>query len=940
VAQRTGGRGSFVGREAELARLAEAWRRAQQDRPCLAVVEGPGGIGKTALVDAFLESVVGGSGCALRASGEETESGLAFGVLDQLLGSVSARGGGRGGTGLLAALRGEDRGAIEPMTAGAGLLDALGELQRSGPVIAVVDDVQWADGPSLQALVFALRRLAVDRVMVVLMVRDVAVPDLPEGLRRLLASDHATRVTLPGLSADEIRTLSGMVTGTPLSLRAAERLQAHTAGNALHTRAMLDELPVAAFEDPHVPLPAPRSFALLVHARLARCRAGTRDLVAAASVLGGRCKLHAASDLAAVDDALEALDEATASGLLVELPATQPVPVVAFPHPLVRSAVDQQLGARRRTALHLRAADLAGDERTRLGHRFQAVTGPDAALAADLAAFGRRRRLAGDWATAGEQLAAAAAVATERADEEQLTAEAIDCQLMAGGLGDLTGPTARLHTFDDTGWRNYVLARLALATGRLDEAQALFEQAWERCESDPGLAARVAGQLAWLFVARDRGGDAVRWIRKAREQTGDGQPTDISRLIEVVARSMTGEASDGLALLDDLPDAAHATVADLDGLLGRVRLRSWHDDLDAAHRDLVAVVDAAQSRSMTFRLAACAMLAEVEFRLGRWDEARVHGLLAVSLAVDGEQTWLTSICDSVASFVPAVRGQWAQAEAHVDAAAARIMDPGHVLAACYLAGARAQLAAARNEPEQVIDALRPMQERDPTSSVFEPSIYPSWQDLLVEALVAVGRLDEAEAVLGPFAERAAERRRHSAIAAAARARGRLLAARREEADAEAAFHEGIDHARQVDMPFELGLLELATGAFLRRAGRRSAAADHLREAAATFGRLGARPYLERCDRELAACGTEGGPVRAATPGAHGPSLTPQEFAVAHLAAQGRTNRQIAVELVISVKTVEYHLSHVYTKLQVSTRVQMARVLGRSDESRGNGRDGA
>jgi DNA-binding CsgD family transcriptional regulator len=931
VLQSGGDRDSFVGRELELGLLTDAWGRTQKDRPCLVVVEGPAGIGKTALVDAFLERV--GTVSALRASGEETEAGLAFGVLEQLLGSAPDADG--SDPGLLAKLRSDQRGSMEPMVAGAGLVETLSELQRSGPVVAVVDDVQWADRPSLLALIFALRRLSVDRVMAVLLVRDAVAPDLPEGLRRLLASDHAARLVLAGLSRDELCTLSGLLADTPLTPRAADRLLTHTAGNPLHARALLDELPLAAFEDPHVPLPAPRSFALLVHGRLARCCAATRDLVAAASVLGRRCRLHLARDLASVDDPLAALDEAVASGLLVETQTAQPAPMVEFPHPLVRSAVYQQLGASQRTALHLRAAELSGDEQVRLGHRFHATTGPDDELAQALADFGHRRMLAGDWGTAAEQLAAAAAVATGRADEEQLTAESIDCQLMAGGLADLPGQTARLLTFQDTGWRNYALARLALATGRLDAAQARLEQAWERCdtEADRGLAARVAAQLAWLFVARDRGPEAVDWSRTARERAGDSRPNDISRLIEVVALNMAGKAADGHALVDGLPDAARASVTDLDGLLGRVRQRSWHDDLDAAHRDLIAVVDAAQSRSMTFRLAASAMLGEVEFRLGRWDEARIHGSLAVSLAVDGEQAWLVSICDSVASFVPAARGQWDEAQAHVEAAAAQIMDPGHVLAACYMAGARAQLAAARNEPEQVIDALRPLQARGPSSSVFEPSIYPSWQDLLVEALVAVGRLDEAETVLAPFEARAAERQRHSAIAAAARARGRLLAAQRREAEAEAAFLDGLEHVRQVDMPFERGLLELATGAFLRRTGRRAAATEHLREAATLLGRLGARPYLERCDRELAACGTEGTAARAAPPRIHGSSLTHQEFAVAHLAAQGMTNRQIAGELVISVKTVEYHLSHVYTKLQVSSRVQMAREL---DDGGGTG----
>ena len=902
----------FVGRRAEVDHLLALHTGAKAGATRVGVVAGPAGVGKTALVEKFLEEA--GEACVLRISGEESETALAFGVFDQLCAAVRRRLGDD-------SREGAGDGSVEPLVAGAELVDLLGQLQRFGSVILVVDDAHWADRPSLIALTFALRRLSADHVLALFVLRDFIEAQLPHGLMRLLTGGDTFRLTLRGLSPNELVALSARVGGVPLSDRGAARLHAHTGGHPLHARALIEQLPVSALEDGNVPLPAPREFALPVVARMAACGGAAQSLLAAASVLGRRCPLHLAFDVAGVEDGLEALDEAAAAGLVREVPATRQM---QFTHPLVRAAVYGQLGAARRRELHLRAAGLVGDEQSSLRHRVRAAAGPDSALAREVADVGRRRVLVGDWGSAVEYLNAAAELLQSRDEREQLAAEAIDCQLMVGDAPDITTVTARLHGFKDSAWRSFLLARIALVEGRLDDAEPLLEDAWRRsvADGDRSLAPRVAGQLGWLSVARDRGGDAVTWSDRAMVAAGELGPTDVTELSRLVALGMSGRAEAALASLGELPEPTEATVLQLDELLGRARLRSWTDDLAGAYADLTGVLDAAQDRSVTYRIIASTVLAEVEYLLGRWDDALLHGELAVSLARDAEHAWLVSICDAVTALVPAARGLWLDARRHVEAGAARIMHPGHLVATSYVASARAHLAAARSDHSEVIATLRPLLAHDASSSLYEPGVLMAWQDLLVESLAAEGQLDEALAVLEPLEARAAERNRPSALAAASRARGTWRSARRQHEEAAASFRRGLDHLQRINAPFERSRLELALGAALRRAGKRRAAARALAASRSTLADLGATPYIERCDRELAACGTRSSPGSAR----RGSSLTAQEFAVAHLAGRGLTNRQIARELFISVKTVEYHLGHVYAKMHVTSRVQLSSQL--------------
>jgi hypothetical protein len=337
----------FVGREDELGLLQAGLDEARSGRPSVAIVEGAPGIGKTALLRRFLQSHRGSQ--ILSASGDEAESSLPFGVLDQLLAAA----------GVPAVGADEPTGIPDELQVGARLVQLFGELQAGRPLVVVVEDAHWADQPSLRCLTFTLRRLRADRILTLLTVREGSLPQVPDALQRLTVEQSPTLLRLSGLTPAELRDLAEAAVGSRPSLALAERVREHTNGNPLHARALLHELSPAWLSlPPELPLPSPRSYALLVLRRLAGCPAPTQDLVVAAAVLGVRCHLDDAARLGEVHDPLQALDAAVQAQLL-HAPST-PGGEVAFSHPLVRAAVYHDLGPVRRAALHLRAAPRRG----------------------------------------------------------------------------------------------------------------------------------------------------------------------------------------------------------------------------------------------------------------------------------------------------------------------------------------------------------------------------------------------------------------------------------------------------------------------------------------------------------------------------------------------------------------------------------------------------
>ncbi|MFZ1116873.1 MAG: ATP-binding protein, partial [Propionibacteriaceae bacterium] len=270
----------FVGRADELALLNAEMQRVTGGEPRLVWLTGEAGIGKTSLVRRFVGGLSGVR--VLWAGGDENETDLPYGVVNQLLTDLPAS---EPGSGL--ALRPD----ADPLAVGADLLSELGTLQTSGPVLVVIDDAQWADHRSAQAVVFVARRLRSDQVMILLSSRSDA-PDPRQLWERALAQSQLTRrLSLGGLTAEDLRRLSSSIDGVLLSPAASRRLHEHTGGHPLYARALLEELPAEALMEASAALPAPHSMSFLVLVRLAKLSPPAQDLVLAAAVLGSRCAL-------------------------------------------------------------------------------------------------------------------------------------------------------------------------------------------------------------------------------------------------------------------------------------------------------------------------------------------------------------------------------------------------------------------------------------------------------------------------------------------------------------------------------------------------------------------------------------------------------------------------------------------------------------------------
>ncbi|GGV34835.1 helix-turn-helix transcriptional regulator [Streptomyces spectabilis] len=928
---------AFCGRAPELAALRADFAAAVAGTPRLVLLEGPGGIGKTTLVRRFLDTVDDGT-CVLHASGEENESALPCGVLAQLVGQsplpvpdTLA--------GLLVRTPQSLHANLPPLSAGFGLIDLLSEVQSKGPVVLVVDDAHWADPESLNALTFALRRLRHDRVLAVVALRDPHVPELPEGLRRLLTDARTRRLALDGLSPDELAALSDRLGVARLPHSASLRLHTHTHGNPLHARALLDQVPSAVLLDVTTPLPAPRSYAMLVLANLAGCGTQAQRLVQAVSVLGLSCRLQVAARLAKVAQPLPALERAVKAGLLRETHGGASAPQICFPHPLVHAAVYQDIGPAQRAALHTRAAALVADEYSKLRHRVLAATGPDEQLAAALAACARREAATGQWAVAGTHLRHASRVATSSRERDRLAVEAVEALLLDGRVQEAAELATGLPESADPALRGYVRGYVARVQGRTQAAWTLLVDAWEQCdqEREPALAARAAEQLSYAAVMCGQAASAARWAERAQRLSTAQGPSRMLRFNHLIALGLSGRAKEGIALAADLPDPMIVPLKSTDLLLARGELRLWSDDLHGARHDLRGAVANCRATTVPLRLLSTSALAQTLHRLGEWDEALIHAESAASIADDADQWWLKPVTHGVAAQILAARGAFGRAAEHLRTAGEGPGGAETPVAYAYGVCAQGHCADARGEPRAVVEALRPLLGFAEQDGVNEPGVV-DWQPLLVDALVQLGELDEAEAVLGPYEELARARGRHSALAAAARIRGNLLAARREPQRAQAAYVRAQDHAAQAPLPFVRARVALDHGAFLRRIGRRSLAIAQLQAAHTVMTELGALPYQARCVRELSACGRAAPPLptdERAREGADDSldgALTPQELAVARLAAQGLTNRQIATSLALSVKTIEYHLGHTYAKLGITSRIGLVQRLGPQERS--------
>jgi DNA-binding CsgD family transcriptional regulator/tetratricopeptide (TPR) repeat protein len=902
----------FVGRVEELSAIAARAADASHGRPSLVWIDGAPGAGKTALLRAAVAALPPGF-AVLQAEAAELAAEIPFDVVSQL-GEVTE---------------------AAPFPVAMELLGIWGTANAGGPVAVVVEDLHWADPESRLALLTAARRLREDPVL--MLVTSRGGPEDADGWDRLRADPERCLHVLPGpLSQAEVTELAAR-RGVTLTSAAAERLVRHAGGHPLHVRTLLAELPAAALAAGDGELPAPRSLASTTLARLAELPAEARRLAAALAVLNQPASLHQLGQVAGVNGAARAADGLLGTGFITRRDGGGPA-VLTFAHPLYRTAVYADMPPSLRQELHRRAADATGGT-SALAHRVAAADSADDDLAAELELAAQGGVPSGFLGRAASYLLWAAQLSSSRSVGERRLLAAARLLLAARRSSQVEPLRAQIEACAVQPVRSLVLGALAYEAGDLAGAEPWLREAaaWPTqpsadhdgdgdTGSGDGVAADAQARLAVILLGQIRAADAADAAARALASPAMLPATEAWAWFALAfAEGLLHGAPAGLdRIARRLPQhAADVPSADVDLLITRGSLHVYSGHPQAALADLRAAVRLVRHGGSLFPHRAHVYLCQSLLITGDWDEALVHGRVALSLVADEGRTWHGGPAHASLACVLGSRGDWDGAAGHLAAADRIAADIGAAEAVIFSVFARGLIAAARDEPAAVIEALMPLAEKSGMGMAAMSALH-WWRPLLVMALISTGALDEAEQHIDTLAAFAGRQPRRDASIVALRARLHARAGRPEEAAA--AFARAADLLGPDDPLLERALLQHDYGTFLLARGDRRDGIARLMRARAMLAGVGAVPYLERLDARLAGAG-----IRSPAPAVGTVmALTEREADVAALVSKGLTNAEVAAELYVSVNTVEYHLRNVFAKLGIRSRRELrARVSHRT-----------
>jgi DNA-binding CsgD family transcriptional regulator len=927
-------------REEELAVLASAVEDVTAGIGRVVVLRGAAGIGKTRLLDAAAAYARDRGLLVLRARGTPLEREFAFGVARQLLEphpgvlDVAVRDDAMSGAASLAApvvqgavpVASDPAAADSPFIAMHGLYWTVANLAERFPLLLSIDDVHWADAASLRWLAYVAARLEGIRVLITCAVRpgdDV----INEERLQPLFSDAVTRVVdVPPLSAsatsvyvrrrlgtavdDEFRQACYQVSGgNPLILGL---LLDALAGEQVASAKRLNEIGVAAVA-PHVAR------------RLADLPPSCRQLAEAAAVLGAGAALPDAATVAGVDH----LVAADAADQLVRAELLKPEIELTFVHPLLAEAVDANLGDHRRAALHRRAATILG-ERGAPAERVAAhllatspVGDPNAALT--LVAAARNARMRGDPEVAVRFLRRAmieAAAFTER------PSAVLELGMLEAALMDPAAETNLRMALDleltpfERATAAKTLGTLLMMARRGEEAVAVLENvqlevsAADR-EADVTLLASLVNLGQYVISTRHRVVTHVKRLQ-AMDLAG-GTPSERSALgVLAMQAAIDGHPVDTVAnlarrALDGPRDEIRVDDPSVQcALLG---LRAAEEFEEVTVRVGPLLDDAQRRGSPWGAQAGWGIQGAARFDMGQLPQAEADTRAAIALGREHDHTSREPIL--LATLIAILVDQGRLADADEELAAALLpanWEDSWPALPLHVAIARLRRAQGRRH-----DALAQLHACAELGARWSPrGIFNiPWRS----ELALTGEGDESSLRLADEElELATAAGTRSAIGIALRARGLLsagderIAILREATAALESSQARLEHART--------LIEL--GAALRRANRRADARAPLLTGIDLAHRSGAAALVERGQVELRATGAR--PRRLLLTGLE--AITASERRVAELAADGMTNREIAQALFVTAKTVEMHLSHIYTKLDITSRVELPAALGR------------
>jgi DNA-binding CsgD family transcriptional regulator len=854
-----------------------------------ALVTGESGIGKSRLL---AEARGAASEPMLAAAGVEWETACPHAVLAQLTGDDV-----------------EDLAGDDAFAAARRLAERAGD----GPVVIAVDDAHWCDVESLRALSTLVRHHRRVPVVVLLAATPGRGPSATADLLRRVAD---TILPLGPLSSRDLEQLCAD-RGRPLPPWLTERLRRHTQGSPRHVLALLEELPGAMWDVPDLRLPAPQEIAVRVEDECDALGPEARRLVETVACFAEPASLDEVARTAGLDEVLRPLSEAASRGLVTRF-GGRSLPVVGPSDPMVRAAVLDLVGPHEAAAIRRRAADAVAEPHRRLALLAAAAPGPDAALACRLADLAQAKAAGGAWADAAHALLEASRLTDRPDDRELLLIRAVDALIGAGAVFEAEAMIPAVENLLDTAIRNSVLGYLAIQLGRTGQAERALTRAWELCDpaTDADTAAWICQRRVLHALLRGDGAALVEWADRATELVGPDHPAAVEAL------AMRGLGTAALGRPEEALGEYHAVSARIRQGAQVQRVTMGHgwlhlvvSDLDEARAELESAIPTTTlGGSSRISLWASGWLARAYFLAGDWDLA----LRAVAQGLRrAERTGIVIVSPLLgwtAAQIHGLRGDPERAErvlreAHSGADDYEIMAVPRRLA-------RASMAEVRSDYGAVVRALSPLTSEEHTA-VAQPGWWP-WRDVYANALVLEGHLDEAESFLTHHEARAHEQRNAAEQARLAWARGRLHTARGDLEPARAAFESSIASLEASPLLWDRARAHFAYGQSLRRLSQRRDADTVLTTARELFLALGATSYAGRCDRELRAGG-----VHQTRPERGAGDLTAQETAVVDLVARGLSNKDAAAELHVSPKTVQYHLTRIFTKLGVRSRAELA-----------------
>jgi DNA-binding CsgD family transcriptional regulator len=905
----------LVGRDREREAIDRALQSARSGTSATLALVGEAGIGKTALLDEAADRAAGMR--VLRARGIESEAQIPFAALLELLRpalpmldaipepqAIALEG-------ALALRRGP---AQERFAVGAATLSLLAAYAEERPVAVLIDDAHWLDGSSAQALLFAFRRLVADPIAVLIAVR--------EGDPSLLDGADLPTLRLAGLTSGEAATLLRGLTPA-----AAERLHGATGGN-----------PLALIElagDGHDLALAPEGAPVLVSTRISRAflrRVGELDQAArralvlvATSDSGDLPMLERAADRFAVD--LAVLSVAEGAGLITLKPGS-----VEFRHPLARSAIYAAAPLEERRAAHraLAAALPDRDVDRRAWHLAAAAVGTDDAASAALEQAGIRSRDRSSYATAAAAFERAGRLAADNERRARLLLDAAEAAWHAG-LAERAGALldeARACTADPaTGVAiEHLSGHITVRRGPVMRAYEILTASATRADPD-----RAVVMLAEAVAAAFAAGKPAEML-SAAERAHAALTDDASVRSRFMAETALGMA---LVLGGDAAAGAEAfhqavvLAADAPELKDDLSLLSWLTlgplflrKANVGRTALAEALETARARAALGELPfVLLLLARDQATSDRWAVAEATYDEAIGLARETEQHTDLVLGLSGLAWLQARRGREDETRTLAAEAIQLAVDLGARLGEVWARAALGELELGLGNAGPAAEQFEGQRRLLRELGITDVDLSPAAE--LVDAYVRLGRANDAELVAAQFMTAAEAKGQPWSLARALRCRG-LVA---DDAVYAEQFERAIRlHAHTPD-EFETARTRLAYGERLRRARSRVLAREQLRAAVDAFERLDARPWAERARTELAATGET---VRRRDPSTVD-ELTPQELQISMLLAGGRTTREAAATLFLSPKTIEYHLRHVYQKLDIHSREELAVALAARPE---------